>query len=378
MIEHDEIVQSIRDSAVRKTGRQDVAAALVDIDATADNVIAAIKDGSWRRPDVNIDTINENTHRKTRIIYRPHWYCEQIVHHAIVWQLKCIMRNRIYPHSYGSVSRDFVRMRGGKPVKDKSGPHQAVKVMDRWVHEYGNKRFYVAELDIQQFYASVNQDTLMGLLRKNIRDRKFLDLIAYAIEPFDGLPLGNLLSPWLAAYYLMGMDEFILQELKPDHYLRYVDNLWLFSTNKRKLHQKVLRLTNWLQTSRGLTFNRSRQIFRFESAKLHQKNGKEYCSGRAINAMGFVIHRDRIGVRKGILKRARRKANRIRKKGCMTWYDAAQISSRMSYLRHANVYGYYHKWILPEIDISACRGLVAMHQRKVALRGNARKLRYAM
>ena len=373
MVERDSVRDAIINAAEGKHNRRGVRRALGDIEGTIDSTLAALADGTWRPDTYQESQINEGSYRKNRTIYRPKWECEQIVHHMIVNELKTIMTPRLYPHAYGSLSTNKVRMIGGIPVVTRHGQHHLAKTLHKWVHEYGNKRFYVAELDISKFYASVSKDTLLQLLRKSIRDKLYVDTVAYAIEPFEGLPLGNILSPWLANFYLMGMDEYILQQLKPDHYARYMDNLWLMCTNKRKLHHMVKNLTKWLYNERGLTFGRSRQVFRFEDAKMHEKDGKQYRAGRAMNAVGFVIHRDRICIRKSILCRARRRATRIGRKAWVTWYDAMRFVSSLTYMRHANVYGYYTRHITSNVKPRVCKMLAAQHQRKVAmLRGRER------
>ena len=82
---------------------------------------------------------------------------------------------------------------------------------------------------------------------------------------------------------------------------------------------------------------------------------KRRAKGRAVNALGFVIHRDRVTVRKSILKRTRAKANHIHKKKRYTRHDAASMVSRAGAFRHANAYGYYLKYIKPKVSIHYCK-----------------------
>lgn len=77
--------------------------------------------------------------------------------------------------------------------------------------------------------------------------------------------------------------------------------------------------------------------------------------GRAINALGFIIHRDRVTIRKSILKRARAKANHIHKRKRYTRHDAASMISRMGPFRHADAYGYYLNHIKPKVSIRYCK-----------------------
>ena len=87
-------------------------------------------------------------------------------------------------------------------------------------------------------------------------------------------------------------------------------------------------------------------------------------TGRAINALGFVIHRDRVGVRKSILERVRGKARRMHRRGRYTRYDAASMLSRMGVFHHADAYNYYLEHIKPMVNIRKCKRRVAAAAKK--------------
>ena len=56
--------------------------------------------------------------------------------------------------------------------------------------------------------------------------------------------------------------------------------------------------------------------------------------------------------------------NKIKRKGKVTWKDAASILSRMGYIRHTDTYGYYLRNIKPVIKIKVMKQLVSKHARK--------------
>ena len=123
-------------------------------------------------------------------------------------------------------------------------------------------------------------------------------------------------------------------------------------------------------TPRTLTVTRARelgleikgdwQVFRFET--VHRRTGK--MAGRAINALGFVIHRDRVGIRKSILKRARRKAFKIGREKRYRRIDAAAMVSYMGYFSHSYTYGYYLRYIKPNVSIQRCKRRIAAANKK--------------
>ena len=269
MLDHDAIVKAIRDASKGKTHRPVVRRALLNIDAKADEIAAQIRSGTWQPPKHKVTRLQEGPHKKEREIIKPRWDNEQIVHHMLVDQLQKIVMPRIYRYACGSI-----------PGR---GTHCSARTMRRWRDGYHGGRFYVAELDLKRFYASIDHDILKALLRQRIRDDRYLDVLFRVIDACpEGLPLGNYTSPWLANFYITAADNFILQELKPDHYLRHMDNLFLFSRNKRKLHAMVRRLDEWVRKKRKLRLKGNWQIYRFED-----RRGR----GRAMNALGFIIHR---------------------------------------------------------------------------------------
>ena len=68
--------------------------------------------------------------------------------------------------------------------------------------------------------------------------------------PFDrrrGLPIGNQTSQFFANVYLNPLDHFVLRELRPGLYLRYVDDFVLFGDDKRELWDMAKRIREFLE-----------------------------------------------------------------------------------------------------------------------------------
>ena len=66
---------------------------------------------------------------------------------------------------------------------------------------------------------------------------------AKAASTARGLPIGNLTSQYFANHYLSGLDHFIKKELVVKVYVRYMDDMVLWSNEKTEL-QKALRVIN--------------------------------------------------------------------------------------------------------------------------------------
>ena len=69
-------------------------------------------------------------------------------------------------------------------------------------------------------------------------------------------------------------------------------------------------------------------------------------------------------MRKSILGRSRRKANRIAKKDKVTWYDACAMLSYMGWYDHTDTYDYFEEYIKPAVDIRKLKKIVSKHSRK--------------
>ncbi len=338
MMQLDEIIASIEEAAEHKTSRREVAGVLRKKEARAQAIAEKIDSGRWTPREHERSPLQEGSHRKVRRIAKPTFDDEQIVHHMLMRQLRPIMEPRFYEYSCGSI-----------PGR---GPLYAVRAMKRWRDSYKGKRFYVAELDIAKFYDNVDAEVLKGMLRELIRDKRFLDVLERVIDTAaPGLPLGFYTSPWLGNYYLTALDRHILHELKPDHYLRYMDNMFIFCANKRRLHAIVREIERFLHDELHLRLNGSRQVFRFEGENRRTRK----ISGRAINALGFVVHHDRITLRKSILKRARAKANRMHRLHRCRRCDAASMISYSGWLKHTDTYNYYLKYIKPKVSLQYCK-----------------------
>ena len=273
-----------------------------------------------------------------REIEKPVWDDEQIVHHMLMRQFWQITYPRTYLYSCGAVK--------GR------GALYALRALKRGRDKYNGYKFYVAELDIKGFYDNIDVEILKRKLRKLIRDKRYLDLMFKVIDASaPGLPKGFYTSPGLSNFYLMGFDNYVKQELKPDTYVRYMDNMFLFHTNKRELHAMVRAIEDYLWNELHLKLNASKQVFRMEY--VDRRTGE--VKGRAVNALGFVIHRNRITMRKSILKRARAKANRMHRNHRCRRIDAATMISYAGWFRHTDTYNYFQKWIAPQVSIRYCR-----------------------
>ena len=126
------------------------------------------------------------------------------------------------------------------------------------------EKAYYLQLDIHNFFMSIDKKILFQMLSKKIKAKNWLWLTKTIIfhNPIDnyfqkgpnwkqskvpehktlfnvkenkGLPIGNLTSQFFANVYLNQLDQYIKHKLKIKHYARYVDDFVIFSKSKAEL-----------------------------------------------------------------------------------------------------------------------------------------------
>lgn len=347
------------DAAEGKLKRREVLRAFEHFDKTYDLVTKCARAPNYFPREDNRHVVIDGTNHKERTIEKPMFTPEQILHHVIVEPFKEVLLNGLYEQVYGCLPATIKETESGKYIVRKYGPHAAAQKIRKWVQV--GRKIYVAELDIHHAYDSVDLAILMGKLGEVIKDEAWLSLAARFVRGRNrkekGLVLGHYTSPWFFNFYLKDFDHFAASQ-EGIQYLRFADNLFLVGTNKRKVHRAVAAIKAHLRDCLKLELNQSAQVYRFEYV---DRNGKT--RGRAVNALGFIIHHNRMTLRKRLLKRIRRKAIRIKQKQEPTWHDAAAMLSRLAWIRSTNTYGYYMRHIKPNIQTKALKKKVRAHSR---------------
>ena len=217
---------------------------------------------------------------------------------------------------------------------------------------------YCAKLDITKFYPSINHDALKAALRRKIKDHKILWLFDKIIDSTEnGLPIGNYTSQWLANFLLQDLDHEIKEEMHVVRYMRYMDDMVLFGSNKKKLHA-VVKLIAARLAPLGLKLKANWQVFRVDYI---DRKGKR--RGRDIDFMGFRFFRDRVIMRKKIALRARRLAKRISKCKKVSFHKAAAMISYCGWFKYTASAEYRKKYIDPYIKISLLKGVIRNENR---------------
>lgn len=106
-------------------------------------------------------------------------------------------------------------------------------------------------------FDSIAHERLLDLLRRHFKDRPLLDLWerilrAYRGPAGHGLPIGSLTSQHFANFYLSGLDRYVKETLRIRGFVRYMDDVALWSDNSDELKTALPRLAHFLRQERGL------------------------------------------------------------------------------------------------------------------------------
>lgn len=147
---------------------------------------------------------------------------ERVMHHAIMNILESLFEKQLIHHSYAC--------RKGK------GTHAAVL----HAFHHAKAKGWFLKLDVRKYFDSIDHAVLKQQLTRLLKDKKlmnhlFLLIDSYHTLPGKGLPIGNLTSQYFANLYLSGLDHYILEQLQPAGYVRYMDDFVVWATNKTDL-----------------------------------------------------------------------------------------------------------------------------------------------
>lgn len=244
---------------------------------------------------------------KWRVIAEPKLYPDQYIHHMVIQVLQPVMMRGMDFWCCGSI-RGRGTSRGMRGIKN-------------WMHKDTKYTKYAAELDIYHFYDSIQPEVVMDRMRELIKDEKMLDVIYSLVK--DGIMIGAYFSQWFANTLLQPMDNMIRQQLHIKHYVRYMDNITIFSNNKKLLHKAVRAINAWLNGVH-LRLKDNWQVYRTKS--------------RMVTGLGYRYSKDKVLLRKKNLLKIKRSISNLRSRlsqnRSISFKQASGLISRIGMLNH--------------------------------------------
>lgn len=342
-IDYDNIIASITYVATHRKKKSHIKNIMTNIDEYAE-IITDLMENYTPRKHKTVE-ICDRASGKTRNIIVP-TFEESVIHHLMIRAMTPMLTKGMSKFTFASI-----------PGR---GIHKCAKLISNWLIEDKKNTKYCLKMDIKKFFESIDHDWLKSELKDHIHDKKFLKLAFKMIDTTDiGLPLGFYTSHWFANWLLQPLDHYIKEELKAKYYVRYMDDMVIFGSNKNKLHDIRKDISRWLD-HHNLKLKDNWSVFRMEYIK-----GDNTRKGNVLEFIGFKFHRNYITIRKNILNRMKRKAEKIGKKGKCSPHDAHQMMSYLGWIKWSETYTVYKKYIQPHITIKKCKKIIAKYDKKM-------------
>lgn len=175
---------------------------------------------------------------------------DRLLHHAIYRVLYLFFDKTFIVDSYS--------------CRNRKGTHKAMKrfeIFGRKVSRNNIKTCWVLKCDIRKFFASIDQEILLSILRGYIKDENIMWLLERVVVSFEGigmgkgLPLGSLTSQLLVNIYMNEFDQFVKHKLKSRYYIRYADDFVFLYEDRKYLESLVPLISQFLEMRLMLTLH---------------------------------------------------------------------------------------------------------------------------
>lgn len=122
---------------------------------------------------------------------------------------------------------------------------------------------YFLKFDIHHYYPSINRDILYTKLCYFIKDKLFLKLMKQWLDNIEGpgLPIGSILSQYLALFYLSDFCRWLNKQNDVTFVCNYVDDFLVMSNRRRTLNKLIPKINKELEKY-SLCLNKKTIIYR--------------------------------------------------------------------------------------------------------------------
>jgi RNA-directed DNA polymerase len=233
---------------------------------------------------------------------------DRLLHHAIYRKLYPMFDTWFIHDSYS--------------CRKLKGTHKALirfRKMFYKASKNNTQTLFVLKCDIRKFFASVDQEILIGILRRHIIDEDVINLIKVVTDSFEsiakgkGLPLGNLTSQLLVNIYMNEFDQWMKHVIKAKHYIRYADDFAILHTDKTYLENLIPLISQFLHEKLKLSLHPDKVYI------------KTFASG--VDFLGWVHFPDHVVLRTITKKRMFNKLKNA---------SEERINSYLGLLKHGN------------------------------------------
>jgi group II intron reverse transcriptase/maturase len=213
-----------------------------------DELLSSIQEGKYR-PNPVLRVVIPKDNNKKRMLGIP-TVVDRVIQQAIQQTLSPIYERQFSDNSYG--------------FRPRRNAHQALQQCQLNITD-GYKS--AVDMDLEKFFDKVNHSKLMEILSRTIKDGRVLSLIHKYLnagvlvkgkyEPTKlGVPQGGPLSPLLSNIMLNELDKEL--ELRGHRFVRYADDLVIFTKSKRSASRVLTSITLFIEQRLQLKVNKEK------------------------------------------------------------------------------------------------------------------------
>ena len=217
---------------------------------------------------------------------------------------------------------------------------------------------WIVDIDLQSFFDEVNQDKLIGIIRRTIKDGNLVSLIMKFLqsgvmekgviqETKKGTPQGGNLSPLLSNIILNELDKEL--EKRGLNFVRYADDCLILVKSEKAANRVMESITKFITKKLGLKVN-------IEKSKVARPNQIKYLGFGFYKKIGQKVWRP-----KPHIKSVQKFKFKLKEILCRSW--SISLDSRLLKLKQL-IYGWVNyfriadmKYLLKSIDENIRRKL---------------------
>lgn len=268
--------------------RKDVAAVLNDIDNVVSNLSRMLGDDTYVPSPYSELRIYDESSQKYRRIKTLPFYPDCLMQ----WLLVEVLKDPVFLRGMDYWCCASVPGRGGGRI---------YKGISSYAKHHHKSARYCLQMDVRHYYDSIDIDILMSKLRRRCKDERLLSVLEKVVrfssdDGKTGIAIGYHLNQWLANFYLEDIDRAIRESGIAGFYSRYMDNMTIIGSNKRKLN-KLRKLVENELGKIGLSLKGDWQIFPLSSRPI-QAVGYRYTN----NSHALLRKRNWLKFRRQVLR----------------------------------------------------------------------------
>jgi len=229
---------------------------------------------------------------KIRTIHAPP-FRERVLHHALMNCCEAVFERGLIADTFAC--------RVGK------GRLAAIRRAEIFMRRHD----WYLKLDVRNYFERIDQAILQRRLAGKFRESHLVSLFSQIVdhhhsEPGKGLPIGALTSQHFANDYLSPMDRFCKEELRMPGYVRYMDDVIVWSDDRPTLLESWKRLESFAAEALELRFKPGSGVH-------HTSHGVDF--------LGYRIWPQRTALKREAIRRLRRSV-----RGCHRAWAQGQMS----------------------------------------------------